>query len=74
MSRGLNPIDGNGNAFQWHHIGQKNDATLALLTAREHDAGALHGFKVVSEIDRGAFDAYKKTLNKALLNWLLTVV
>lgn len=73
MSKGLNPIDANGKTFQWHHIGQKNDATLALLTATEHDAGALHGFKIVSEIDRVAFDAYKKTLNKALLKWLLSV-
>lgn len=71
MSKGLNPIDGSGNTFQWHHIGQENDATLALLTAAEHDAGALHGFKVVSEIDRAAFDAYKKTLNKDLLKWML---
>ena len=72
MSKGLNPIDGSGNTFQWHHIGQENDATLALLTATEHNAGSLHGFKVVSEIDRAAFDAYKKTLNKDLLKWLLS--
>ncbi|MBQ8524786.1 MAG: hypothetical protein IJ457_09210 [Clostridia bacterium] len=71
MSKGLNPIDGSGNTFQWHHIGQQNDATLALLTASEHDAGALHGFKVVSEIDRASFDTFKKTLNKDLLKWLL---
>ena len=67
----LNPIDGSGNTFEWHHIGQKKDATLALLTAIEHDAGALHGFKIVSEINRGEFDAYKKTLNRDLLKWLL---
>lgn len=71
LSQGLNPIDSTGKTFQWHHIGQNNDATLALLTATEHDAGSLHGFKVVSEIDRVAFDKYKKTLNKDLLNWLL---
>lgn len=73
MSKGLNPIDSNGNAFQWHHIGQKNDATLALLTETEHDVGALHGFNVVSEIDRARFSAYKKTLNKALLSFLLRI-
>lgn len=71
LSKGLNPIDSTGNPFQWHHIGQKNDATLALLTATEHDAGALHGFKVVSEIDRPKFNAYKEILNKDLLQWLL---
>ena len=74
MSQGLNPIDATGNTFQWHHIGQNNDATLALLTSEEHKANALHGFKVVSEIDRKAFDVYKeKILNKALLRWLLTI-
>lgn len=68
MSQGLNPIDGSGKVFQWHHIGQNNDATLALLTAEEHKNGALHGFKVISEIDREAFNTYKKeVLNKALL-------
>ena len=72
LSQGLNPIDSSGKPFQWHHIGQENDATLALLTATEHDAGALHGFKVVSEIDRAAFNAYKKTLNQDLLKWLLS--
>lgn len=72
MSQGLNPIDASGKVFQWHHIGQNNDATLALLTADEHKNGALHGFKIVSEIDRDAFNVYKKeVLNKALLKYLL---
>ena len=73
LSNGLNPIDSAGNTFQWHHIGQENDATLALLTATEHDEGALHGFKVISEIDRVGFNSYKKTLNKDLLKWLLSI-
>lgn len=72
LTQGLNPIDATGKPFEWHHIGQNNNATLALLTSTEHDAGALHGFKVVSEIDRKAFNTYKKeVLNKALLRWLL---
>lgn len=71
LENGLNPIDNSGKPFEWHHIGQKNDATLALLTATEHDAGVLHGFNTISEINRSGFDAYKKTLNKNLLNWLL---
>ena len=71
LSQGLNPIDASGQTFQWHHIGQNNDATLALLTANEHKDGALHGFKVLSEIDRKAFDEYKReVLNKDLLRWL----
>ncbi len=71
LSKGLNPIDSTGKTFEWHHIGQTNDATLSLLTSAEHDSGALHGFKVISEIDRDAFSAFKKVLNKALLKWLL---
>ena len=74
MSQGLNPIDATGRPFEWHHIGQTNDATLSLLTSVEHDNGALHGFKIVSEIDRDAFNAFKKDLNKALLKWLLANV
>ena len=74
LSQGLNPIDAAGKEFQWHHIGQNNNATLALLTSTEHSAGTLHGFKVVSEIDRAAFNTYKReVLNKALLRWLLTL-
>lgn len=74
LRQGLNPIDATGKTFEWHHIGQNNNATLALLTSSEHDAGALHGFKVISEIDRKAFEKYKKdVLNKALLRWLLTI-
>ena len=72
LSQGLNPIDGSRKAFQWHHIGQNNDATLALLTSGEHASGGLHGYKIVSEIDRIAFNEYKKEiLNKALLKYLL---
>lgn len=67
---GLNPLDITGRPFEWHHIGQNSDATLALLTAAEHDVGALHGFKTISEINRSSFDAYKKILNKNLANWL----
>ncbi len=71
LDLGLNPIDSFGKTFEWHHIGQKDAATLALLTATEHDAGALHGFKAISEINRAAFHKYKEILNNDLLNWLL---
>ena len=72
LAEGLNPIDEFGNVFQWHHIGQENNATLALLTASEHNSGFLHGFKVISEIDRKAFSKYRReVLNKALLQWLV---
>lgn len=74
LSNGLNPIDSMGKPFEWHHIGQGRDATLALLTSAEHDAKSLHGFKVISEIIRTDFANYKKdVLNPNLLKWLLTL-
>ncbi len=74
MSQGLNPIDKFGDPFEWHHIGQENDGTLALLTKMEHDNENLHGFKVNSEIDRVVFEKYKRdNLNKSLLNWLISI-
>ena len=55
MAEGYSPLDKNGHKYELHHIGQKNDATLAVLTREEHDSEFLHGFKEISEIDRKAF-------------------
>ncbi len=33
---GLNPIDNLGNSFELHHIGQKSDSPLAILTQSQH--------------------------------------
>lgn len=70
MKEGLAPIDSSGKSFQLHHIGQKNDGTLAILTEAEHDNPALHGFVQDTEIDRSAFkavrEAFWKTMAKAL--------
>ena len=48
MQNGLSPIgiDDAGNVFKYelHHIGQESDATLAILTTKEHDSSVLHGF------------------------------
>lgn len=60
MKKGLAAIDKNGNSYELHHIGQENDATLAILTKAEHDEAALHGFKTVSEIDRKTFNNVTK--------------
>lgn len=61
MAKGLAPIDKNGKSFELHHIGQEANGTLAILSTEEHDAAVLHGYKIVSEIDRNAF---KKTREK----------
>ena len=61
MKRGLAPIDpATGKAYQLHHIGQKADGTLAVLTEAEHDSKFLHIIGKESEIDRVAFDKIRK--------------
>lgn len=60
MKDGYAPLDIDGKKFELHHIGQKADGTLAILTQKEHDDIALHGFKAISEIDRTMFAAQRK--------------
>ena len=66
MKDGLAPIDSSGKSFQLHHIGQKNNGTLAILTEAEHDSKALHGFLQESEIDRIAFKPIREEFWKAM--------
>lgn len=49
MRQGLAPQDANGISYELHHVGQKKDGTLAILTQSEHDSSALHGFLQRSE-------------------------
>ena len=44
MRQGLAPQDSNGVSYELHHIGQKKDGTLAILSQSEHDSPVLHGF------------------------------
>ncbi len=66
MKLGLSPLDSSGNYYELHHIGQEADATLAILTKAEHDNAALHGFKVISEIDRKAFAVQRANFWKTM--------
>lgn len=66
MKLGLSPLDSGGNYYELHHIGQEADATLAILTQAEHDSAALHGFKVISEIDRKAFAVQRSNFWKTM--------
>ena len=52
--------DNDGKPFELHHIGQRNNGSLAILTSTEHDAAALHGYVQQSEIDRGTFNTVRK--------------
>ena len=44
MRQGLAPQDSNGISYELHHVGQKKDGTLAILSQSEHDSSAIHGF------------------------------
>ena len=70
MRIGLSPLDSTGLPYELHHIGQNADATLAVLTQAEHDNAALHGFKMVSEINRTEFAVVRKQFWKQMANVL----
>jgi len=38
LEKGLSPVDSNGNSYQIHHVGQKDDSPLAILSYDEHKA------------------------------------
>ncbi len=44
MRKGLAPLDSNGVSYELHHVGQRKNGTLAILTQTEHDNPAIHGF------------------------------
>lgn len=63
MQRGYAPLDpSTGNAYQLHHIGQKADATVAILTGEQHQGNAaiLNIAGKESEIVRSEFAAFRK--------------
>lgn len=71
MQKGLAPLDpATGKAYQLHHIGQKADATLAVLTEEQHQGNAaiLNLVGKESEINRSAFDSIRKAFWKYLGN------
>lgn len=66
MKQGLAPQDSNGISYELHHVGQKKDGTLAILTQKEHDNPAIHGFLEKTEVHNdGAWDAERKAFWKA---------
>lgn len=68
MALGYAPIDpATGKVLQLHHIGQKADATLAVLTEAQHQGNAaiLNTAGKTTEIDRIAFDKIRKEFWKA---------
>lgn len=70
MELGKAPYDNAGNKYQLHHIGQKNNSTLAILRDVEHTQNGSnkiwHDVSKVSEIDRPAFDKIREEFWKAM--------
>ena len=68
MKQGLAPYDPKtGKLFQLHNIGQKSDATLAILNEAEHQGNSaiLNFVDKASEIDRDAFAPIRKKFWKS---------
>ena len=62
MKQGLAPIGRDGKAVELHHLKQKDNGLIIELTNREHNENSkiLHRYKKESEIDRNAFNKFKK--------------
>jgi hypothetical protein len=77
MRQNLSPLDPKtGIPYELHHIGQKMDSTLAILTKSEHIQGGnnkiWHIFEQASEIDRPVFAKQKADFWKAMAEHLVT--
>ena len=67
MKAGLAPQDSNGNSYELHHVGQKKDGTLAILSRSEHDNPAIHGFlkRTEAHVEGNNWDAERQAFWKA---------
>lgn len=63
MEHGYAPKDAEGHSYELHHVGQKNDGALAMLTRDEHDSKGLHIVQK-SEIDRDTFGSERRDIYK----------
>ena len=76
MRLGLSALDPTGIAYEMHHIGQKMDSTIALLTMAEHrqvgNNTIWHIFGKASEIDRSAFAVQKSDFWKKMAEILVS--
>ena len=53
VKNGLAPVDSTGKPYELHHIGQKNDSPLAILTNQEHHAAGESKILHPSQVGRG---------------------
>ena len=74
MKQGLAALDDTGTPFELHHIGQKTDSTLAILTKSEHMKGGnnkiWHELGNASEVHTATnnWDAQRQAFWKAVAN------
>ncbi|MDO4387193.1 MAG: HNH/ENDO VII family nuclease [Clostridia bacterium] len=72
MAKGYNPVDLSGVKYEWHHVGQKTDSPLALLTKAQHhdNHGILHPSGEISEVhtpgNEKAWTQLRKMINRTL--------
>ncbi len=68
---GLAPLDSTGKPYELHHVGQKSDSPLAILTNEQHhkNHSVLHTNtgSEASKINRSAFNKQKKEFWKSYL-------
>lgn len=64
VMEGLSPLGPDGKAYELHHVGQKGDSPLAILTNAQHkkNHGTLHANLSESNVDHGY--AWKKTVRE----------
>lgn len=72
VAAGLNPIDSTGNPYELHHIGQKQNSPLAILTSEQHRSNysILHRNtgSTIGEVNHGtAWQQQKRDFWKAFL-------
>jgi len=77
IKKGNAPLDPNTNKYyQLHHMGQKNDSTLVVLTEEQHlgsgNKNILHDVWKPSEINREAFDNYRNNFWKYYADSIVT--
>lgn len=67
MQQGLAPQDSNGISYELHHVGQRKDGTLAIMSQVEHDNPAIHGFLQKTEAHAAGtnWDAERQAFWKA---------
>ncbi len=73
MKQGLAPQDASGTSYELHHVGQKKDGTLAILSQSEHDSPHIHGFleRTEAHAEGTKWDSERQAFWKAFAEYCL---